>query len=119
MNIDYHDRWIDLTDDEVVIRAYYFPWGTKRIPYDEIRHVQRVDLGAVNGRGRIWGTANPRVWASLDPGRPSKRAGFLIDSGRSVKPLMTPDDPQAAEAVLRARLAEGVLAEGSRRAPIV
>jgi hypothetical protein len=109
MSIEYHDRWIDLTDDEVVIRAYYFPWGTKRIPYAAIRRVQRVKLGAFTGRGRIWGTANPRVWASLDPRRPSKRAGFLIDSGRSVTPLITPDDPEAVEARLRAHLPEGVV----------
>jgi hypothetical protein len=119
MSICYHDRWIDLTDNEVVIRGYYFPWGTKRIPYDTIREIQRVSLGALNGRGRIWGTANPKVWASLDPRRPSKRTGFLIDYGRSITPLMTPDDPQAVDECLRARLPDGVVAEKSRRGPIV
>jgi hypothetical protein len=119
MSIEYHDRWIDLTDKEMVIRGYYFPWGTKRIPYDEIRHVQPISLGILNGRGRIWGTANPSVWASLDPKRPSKRNGFLIDYGRSITPLVTPDDPQAAGACLQAHLAEGVVDETSRLGPIV
>lgn len=119
MSTEYHDRWIDLTDNEVVIRGYYFPWGTKRISYDAIRHVQRVSLGALRGRGRIWGTANPRVWASLDPKRPTKHTGFLIDCGRSVTPLITPDDPEAADACLRAHLADGVIADNSQGAPIV
>ena len=29
----YRDRWIECTPDEIRIRGYYFPWGTKRIPY--------------------------------------------------------------------------------------
>ena len=119
MSTTYSDRWIDLTDDEIVIRGYYIPWGTKRIPYDRIRHVTRVSLGALTGRARIWGTANPGVWASLDPGRPRKRAGFLIDRGANVTPLITPDDPEAAERALRAHLPEGTMSAGSRRAPIV
>jgi hypothetical protein len=119
MSTQYRDRWIELNERELVIRGYYFPWGTKRIPYDAMRHVARVSLGALNGRARIWGTANPRVWASLDPGRPRKRVGFLIGCGRTVTPLITPDDPDAAEAALRANLTDGVVAAGSRRAPIV
>jgi hypothetical protein len=119
MSTQYRDRWIELNDGEIVIHAYYFPWGTKRISYGAIRHVTPVSLGALNGRSRIWGTANPRVWASLDPRRPTKRTGFLIDHGRAITPLITPDDPDAAEAALRAHLPDGVLSEGSRRAPII
>lgn len=119
MSTTYHDRWIDITSHEIVIRGYYFPWGTKRIPLETIRHVTRVRLGAMNGRSRIWGTANAGVWASLDPGRPRKRAGFLIDYGRAITPLITPDDPDAAAAVLQASLADGIVTPGTRRAPIV
>lgn len=119
MATTYSDRWIGLDDRQLTIRGYYIPWGTKRIPYEQIRHVTRVRLGALNGRARIWGTANPGVWASLDPRRPVKRTGFLIDSGGSITSLITPDDPRAAEAALRAHLPDGVLSEGSRRAPIV
>jgi hypothetical protein len=119
MSTEYRDRWIELNDRELAIHGYYIPWGTKRIPYDAIRHVSRVSMGVLNGRARIWGTANPGVWASLDPRRPRKRVGFLVDYGRAITPLITPDDPDAAETALRAQLPDGVVAEGSRRAPIV
>ena len=33
---EYHDRWIDCTHQELRIRGYYFPWGTKRIPYGKL-----------------------------------------------------------------------------------
>ena len=119
MSTRYSDRWIDLNDSEIVIRGYYFPWGTKRVPYQKIRHITRVNLGVLNGRARIWGTANPGIWASLDPRRPTKRTGFLIDHGRGITPLITPEDPNAAESALRAHLAQGTLTNGSRRSPIV
>jgi hypothetical protein len=57
---EYRDHWIECAVDEIRIRGYYFPWGTKHIPYRSIRSVRRVALSATRGRGRIWGTANPR-----------------------------------------------------------
>lgn len=96
----YHDQWIDCGPDALRIRGYYFPWGTKTIPYGRIREVRRRPIGVLTGRGRIWGTANPRYWASLDPGRPRKHEGLVLDLGGFVRPVITPDDPSAAEAAI-------------------
>ncbi|HET6793911.1 MAG TPA: hypothetical protein VFH45_05695 [Acidimicrobiales bacterium] len=97
----YHDRWIECTEEGVAVRAYYFPWGTKRIPWTSIRSAHKLRLTAMRGRGRIWGTASPGYWASLDPHRTSKDVGYALELGRRVKPFLTPDDPDAFEAVLR------------------
>ncbi|MGA2836159.1 MAG: hypothetical protein ABSF84_06135 [Acidimicrobiales bacterium] len=99
----YADRWITCTAAGVEVRGYYFPWGTKRIPYSAIRGVRRVDLTAARGRARIWGTANPGYWASLDPRRPKKSTALVFDLGARVKPFLTPDDPDAVEAIVRER----------------
>lgn len=96
----YADPRVECTDEAVRLHAYYFPLGTKTIPYRTIRGVTRVDLGLTRGRARLWGTANPRYWANLDPGRPRKRVGFVLDLGRGVRPFVTPDDPAAFEAAL-------------------
>ncbi len=101
MNGLYRDRWIECTPEGVQIRGYYFPWGTKHIPYGSIRSMRRVELGTLRGRGRIWGTGNPRYWAGLDPQRPSKHAGLILNLGRFVAPFITPEDPDAVEAVIR------------------
>ena len=98
---DYHDRWIDCPAGEIRIRAYYFPWGTKRIPYSSLTSIRRVAISAMHGQFRIWGTANPRYWAGLDPSRPSKQVGFVIDLGKAVCPFVTPEDPDAFEAAVR------------------
>jgi len=99
----YRDRWIECTEDAVRVRFYYFPFGTKTIPYARIRGVRRVALSALRGRGRIWGTANPGYWAHLDPGRPRKDTALVVDLGGRIKPLLTPDDPEAVAEVIRTR----------------
>jgi hypothetical protein len=103
----YRDRWIECTPAELRIRGYYFPWGTKRIPYWQVRGLRRVSLSPLRGKARIWGTGNPRYWASLDPGRPGKSVGLVLDLGGRVHPFLTPADPLALEALLRQRCGLG------------
>jgi len=114
----YRDRWIECTAEGIRIRGYYFPWGTKHIPYQAIRSVRRVTMSGLTGRGRIWGTANPRYWASLDPGRLRKSTGLILELGRRVRPFITPDDPDAVEAAIREHAHISPEAD-DRRGPIV
>ena len=115
----YRDRWIECTDDEVRVRGYYFPWGTKRIPYRSIRAVQRVTLTKLRGQLRLWGTSNPRYWASLDPRRGSKKEALLLDVGRYVHPFITPDDCDAVESTIRAHAGLGPPGGETTSAPFV
>ena len=100
MNALYKDRWIECTADAVLIHGYYFPWGTKRVPYDSIREVRRVPVGTFTGRGRIWGSTTLKYWASLDPSRPGKKKALILDTGHRILPFITPDDPDAVAAVI-------------------
>lgn len=98
----YCDSSIEVADDALRLRGYYLPWGTKRIAYEKIRKVERVPIGLLTGRARIWGTANPRYWANLDLRRATRRTAFLIDVGRRVRPFVTPTDPDAFQTALAA-----------------
>jgi hypothetical protein len=100
---DYADPRVRCTPAGIEVRGYYIPWGSKHIAYSSVRGIQRVDLTAARGRARIWGTANPGYWANLDPQRPHKATGLILDLGRRVKPFLTPDDPDAFEFVVRER----------------
>ena len=115
----YQDRWIEATDDGLRVRGYYFPWGTKRIPYRKIKRVDRVTMSAFRGQWRLWGPANPRYWASLDPHRGSKKEGLVLDLGRFVHPFVTPDDVDAVEAAIREHAGLGPAAGEARPGPIV
>ena len=105
MSVVYQDRWIECTADAVRIRGYYFPWGTKNIPYSAIRSIRRVQMGALTGKGRIWGSTTLRYWASLDPRRPAKSTALILDTGHHILPFITPDDPEAAETAIRTHCA--------------
>jgi len=100
----YKDRWLECTDSELLVQGYYFPWGTKRIPYGSITSVDRLSMTALRGKGRIWGSGDFTHWANFDPGRPRKSVGFFLNVGRRVIPFVTPDDPDAFEQALRSHI---------------
>ena len=90
--------------DRLEIHSYYFPFGTKTVPYAQIQGLQRIDIkGVWSGRWRLWGTGNPRYWANRDTRRPKKKVGFVVDIGGRISPIVTPDEPDAFEATLRER----------------
>src|SRR5690242_17432447 len=64
----YEDRWITCEPDRLVIRGYYFPFGSKVIAYRDIHGITPVALRLLGGSWRIWGATDPRYWFHLDPG---------------------------------------------------
>ena len=119
MSDEYHDSLITSNADGIAIRGYYIPWGTKHIPYDSIRSMQRVNMGWLTGRARLWGTSNLGRWAHFDHRRASKTVGFDLDIGGPVRPLLTPDDPDAFERAVRMHLEPSVVRAGARRSSFV
>lgn len=96
----YSDQRISCTEDGITIQWYYL-WGPKTIPYSDIEGVERVRLSFMRGKWRLWGTADPRYWASFDPGRHRKPAGLILELGKGVRPFITPDDVPAVEEILK------------------
>lgn len=102
----YEDGGLILDEEGVTIRRYYFPWaGAKRISYRQLRHVEAHPMGALTGRGRIWGTTTARYWLPLDLERPRKQTLLVLDIGRRVRPAVSPDDPDQVLELLRERMA--------------
>jgi hypothetical protein len=98
--MEYDDGLIACTTDALVIRRYGLLLREKRIPYSTIRGVRQVRIGTLR-RWRLWGTTDPRRWFNLDPGRAHKTVGFIVDDGRNVTPVITPDDPDRLLGALR------------------
>jgi hypothetical protein len=116
----YDDGTIVCGADRLEIHSYYFPFGTKSVPYTQIQGLQRIKIkGLWTGKWRLWGTGNPRYWANLDPRRPRKNVGFVIDVGRKVNPIVTPDEPDAFESTLRDRANLGVGNARQMRGPFI
>ncbi|MEC3914270.1 hypothetical protein [Nocardia sp. CDC160] len=97
----YQDKRLTADAHGLTVRAYYFPTATpKHIPYESIRAIHRYPMTTWSGRGRLWGTSDPRLWFPLDPSRPRKTLAFVLDLGRRIHPVLTPDNPTTFESTL-------------------
>jgi len=119
MGENYNDGKIECAPTVLRIHEYYFPYGTKEIPYTAVKGLRRFEMTALRGKFRIWGTGNFKYWTNLDVRRPKKSIGFILDVGTSVQPFITPDDPDTFEAVLRERAGLGPSSGTMVSAPFV
>lgn len=103
MTILYEDQHVVCDSDALTLKRYYFPFGSKRIPYAEIRRVDEEPMGWLTGKLRIWGMGPLPVWFHLDLDRPGKDRCIVLDLGGLVKAAITPDDHAAVLALLRER----------------
>jgi hypothetical protein len=101
--VTYDDGGVACTDEALVIRRYYFPFGAKRIPYAGIADVRRIPLTGMRRRYRLWGRGDFVHWYNLDTGRPGKSVAFIIEvTGKNVRPVITPSDADSVAAELTA-----------------
>lgn len=100
----YSDGGITCDDEGVIIRWYYL-WGEKKIPYSTIRSVNQRPLGPLRGKWRLWGSGDFVHWYNLDRSRPKKETAIEIDTGRRIRPTITPDDPAAVNRILTEHVA--------------
>ncbi|MBO0805486.1 MAG: hypothetical protein J2P25_20715 [Nocardiopsaceae bacterium] len=108
----YDDGRVACTDEALVIRKYYFPFGDKRVPYRAIERVRVVPMAGLSGRYRLWGSGDFIHWYNWDPGRTKKDLQLVIQlHGRRAKPVITPDVPDDVTAEFTTR---GVTVEGAR-----
>ncbi len=119
MSEAYRDSRIECTPTSLRIHWYYFPFGTKEIPYSTLKGVRRVVTSPLRGKFRLWGGGTFRYWLNLDVRRPMKNFGFILDNGALVKPFVTPDDPDAFETAVRERAGLGSSGGAPGRAPFV
>jgi hypothetical protein len=103
--VRYDDGGVVCSDQGLLIRRYY-PWGPKRIPYSDIKGVTELPLRGTSRvrRWRIWGSGDFIHWWNFDSHRTHKELALVLDVGRRVRPTITPDDPAAVAAILRAHL---------------
>jgi hypothetical protein len=74
----YSDALVEIGDDAIRLKGYYFPFGSKRVSFGEIAEVVVEKPTLINGKWRIWGSGNLRTWFPLDLKRPSRDSIFII-----------------------------------------
>ena len=100
----YDDGRIACDGDGLTIRWYY-PWGSRRIPFQSIKAFRAFPLKFATGRWRLWGSGDFTHWWNLDGKRPQKETGIELNTGGRVLACITPDDPDAVTHILESHVA--------------
>ncbi len=102
---EYDDGGVACNEHGLLIRHYY-PWGAKRIAYTSIKSVTELPLSGANRarKWRIWGSGDFVHWWNLDTRRPQKDLALVLDVGATVRPTITPTEPEAVQRILAQHL---------------
>jgi hypothetical protein len=76
--VGYSDALVEIGDDAIRLKGYYFPFGSKRVRFAEIAEVVVEKPTLINGKWRIWGSGNLRTWFPMDWKRPWRDTIFII-----------------------------------------
>jgi hypothetical protein len=75
-NILYSDKLIEISDHSILIRKYYFLFGSKRVDIADIENITAYKPTFLSGKYRYWGTGDFRTW--YPPDDRSKRDKIFI-----------------------------------------
>ena len=92
----YKDCFIDLSNEELKINYYYFPFlHTKTIPLSKINNINFIELNFLNGKFRVFGLDLKCIYYHFDIKRPIKKYVITLkEEGNWLTIGITPDDPE-------------------------
>lgn len=78
--VEYKDNLIEIFDDTIVFKNYYFPTGSKSIKISQVEYVEEKPPTLRNGKWRLHGTGDLlfRIWFPADYDRPSRDKIFVM-----------------------------------------
>jgi hypothetical protein len=82
MPVLYEDKYAILTDQELILKLYYFPFGKKTIKYNEIvSYWTAARLGLNLTETKVWGMGLSPIWWACGP----LHRGFELENQIVVK----------------------------------
>ena len=97
---EYRDSLVEIADNTIVFKNYYFPAGSKTIRLTDVDYVEEKKLTFWNGKWRLHGTGDFRTWFPADYARPSRdkiftmkvkdkwmRIGFTVTDSKAVSQI--------------------------------
>lgn len=74
----YSDSLVEITDEDILFRVYYFPVGFKRVKFEEIDSVTAEKPQLFSSMWRLWGAGDFHTWFPCDWYRPNRDAIFIM-----------------------------------------
>ena len=101
----YKDKLITITKNEIIFHHYYFPTGKdKVVRFKDLKCVSVEKPTIWNGKWRLHGTGNFRVWFPKDYGRPKRDRIFIATlKTQWVRIGFTAEDGDKLENILKSR----------------
>lgn len=98
----YKDKLVTITKNEIIFHNYYFPTGKEKIvEFKNLKYVSVEKPTIRNGKWRLHGTGNFKVWFPEDYNRPKRdrifiatlttqwiNIGFTVEDGDTVENLL-------------------------------
>ncbi len=101
-DVIYSDHLIELSHDSILLRDFFYPFGSKRVAFLKIDHVLALKPTLWTGKYRLYGTGNFRTWFGPDMSRASRDRIFVLHPKRGWWRMgFTAVDSAAVEATLR------------------
>ena len=69
---------VRITDNSILFKRYFFPFGSKSIELSIIDHVEVLKPSLLSGKWRIHGSGDFRTWFPHDSDRPNRDLIFLL-----------------------------------------
>jgi hypothetical protein len=86
----YQDKYLGITNEQVILYTYYFPCGSKTINISDIVKIEELGLHLCNMK--TWGMNCSGNWFPLDCNRIRKSKAIVFHVNSCVKPSITPDN---------------------------
>ena len=77
--IIYSDSLVEITNDTILFRVYYFPYGKKQIDWSAVESVEILEPTLLNGKYRTHGSGDFRTWFPRDRNRSDRDKIFIIN----------------------------------------
>ena len=62
----YSDKLVEITNDSILVKGYYYPFGDKRVDFNNIESIIVQKPTLLSGKYRYYGTGDFRTWFPPD-----------------------------------------------------
>ena len=101
----YSDDLVSISDQDIIFYRYYFPTEKKKhVKIDDVESINVLEPTLRNGKWRIHGTGNFKVWFPKDNNRPKRDRIFIAKlKSQWVNIGFTVEDGDVVEQLLRSK----------------
>jgi hypothetical protein len=101
----YFDKLIELDENTICFRHYYFPIGSKTVSLKKISRIVILKPSMWNGKWRIHGTGGFKVWFPCDWKRPMRKKIYIaLLHGKWWQIGFTVEDPESFERAIQSKV---------------